>query len=159
LSFFRTSLHLKTAIFIAVFEPDSDNTRSGSVRSAPGQSSAHWFGQESSMPVWNIGTVADEPTVSLLQWRILETEDGSRHFVGADERDLTGRVSTAIVLLDRVTLRGETESGRIYQLVGGSGLSSNADYVWHRWCSVNNVKAYADVTQQFVAEVPNDKPA
>lgn len=111
------------------------------------------------MPVWNIGTVADEPTVSLLQWRILETEDGSRHFVGADERDLTGRVSTAIVLLDRATLRGETESGRIYQLVGGSGRSNNADYVWHRWCKVNNVKAYADVTQQFVAEVPNDKPA
>lgn len=103
------------------------------------------------MPIWKIGSVAEAPSVSLLQWRILETDDGTRHFVGSDKRDFTGRVSSAIQQFDPGNLRGETQSGRIYQLVGGAGYSDNGDYVWKNWCRVNDVKSYTDVTEQLLA--------
>ncbi|AXF24130.1 hypothetical protein CUJ89_27765 [Burkholderia pyrrocinia] len=65
----------------------------------------------------------DEPGVSLLQWSMLENDGGTRHFVGADERDFTGRVSSEVVTFDRLTLRGQTQSGRIYQLIGLSDFN------------------------------------
>ncbi|OBR53158.1 hypothetical protein [Paraburkholderia tropica] len=110
------------------------------------------------MPIWQIGPVADAPTVSLLEWRILKTNDGTRHFVGSDNRDMTGRVSSAITLFDGTLLRGETQSGRVYQLLGVAGYSSNGDYVWHNWCKVNDVKSYTDVTQLLLAGVSDDSP-
>jgi hypothetical protein len=102
------------------------------------------------MPIWKIAPVNDEPGVSLLQWSILETNDGTRHFVGADERDSTGRVSSQVVMFDRLTLRGQTQSGRVYQLIGQPGWSSNAEYVWKHWCQVNSVASYTDVTKQLL---------
>ncbi|RQV33554.1 hypothetical protein DF027_28605 [Burkholderia cenocepacia] len=110
------------------------------------------------MPIWTIASVTDEPEVSLTRWRILETEDGARHFVGADERDHTGRVSSRIVAFDRHTLRGKTCSGRIYQLIGAAGWSSNADYVWQRWCEVNSVASHSDVTKQLLVGAADDNP-
>lgn len=81
------------------------------------------------MPIWTLASVTAEPEVALSRWRILETTEGTRHFVGADERDHTGRVSSAIVLFDCRSLRGETQSGRIYHLIGEAGWSNDADYV------------------------------
>ncbi|WP_080431611.1 hypothetical protein [Burkholderia ubonensis] len=108
------------------------------------------------MALWKIGPVAVEPEVSIARWRVLEIDDGTRHFVGADERDFSGRVSSAIVAFDYETLRGKTRSGRAYQLVGNPGRSDNADYVWQRWCEVNEVKSFSDVTAQFFAGVADD---
>jgi hypothetical protein len=108
------------------------------------------------MPIWNIASVNDEPGVSLIQWSILETDDGTRHFVGADQRDSTGRVSSQVVTFDRCTLRGQTQSGRVYQLIGQPGWSSNAEYVWTRWCEINEVKSFSDVTAHLVAGEADD---
>ncbi|ABO53188.1 hypothetical protein KTE13_20345 [Burkholderia multivorans] len=103
------------------------------------------------MPLWNTAPVASQPEVSIASWRVLEIDAGTRHFVGTDERDLSGRVSSAIIEFDHTTLRGRTLSGRIYQLVGKPGQSANADYVWQSWCSVNEVKSFSDVTKQLIA--------
>ncbi|RQX90803.1 hypothetical protein [Burkholderia stagnalis] len=108
------------------------------------------------MALWNFGPVAAEPEVSIARWRVLEIDDGTRHFVGADERDFSGRVSSAIVAFDCETLRGKTLSGRTYQLVGNPGRSDNGDYVWQRWCELNEVKSFSDVTAQFLAGVADD---
>lgn len=108
------------------------------------------------MALWSIASVAAEPEVSLARWRVLEIEDGTRHFVGADERDFSGRVSSAIVAFDQETLRGRTLSGRVYQLIGNPGRSDNADYVWQRWCEVNDVKSFSDVTGQLLGGVADD---
>lgn len=108
------------------------------------------------MPIWTLASVTDEPAVSLSQWRILETAEGTRHFVGADVRDRTGRVSSTIVMFDCQSLRGETQSGRIYQLIGEAGWSSNADYVWGRWCKANSVASYTDVTRQLILGAEDD---
>ncbi|KVK93974.1 hypothetical protein WJ47_00160 [Burkholderia ubonensis] len=108
------------------------------------------------MPIWRIAPVIDEPEVSLSRWKILETADGIRHFVGADSRDRTGRVSSEVVTFDPRSLRGETRSGRIYQLIGEPGRSDNADYVWKRWCELNSVTAFVDVTKQLLIGAEDD---
>ena len=108
------------------------------------------------MALWSIGSLASEPEVAIANWRVLEIDAGTRHFVGADERDFSGRVSSSIVAFDRETLRGQTLSGRIYQLVGNPGRSDNADYVWQRWCEVNEVRSFSDVTAQLLRGVADD---
>ncbi len=108
------------------------------------------------MALWRIGPVAAEPEVSIVSWRVLEIDGGTRHFVGADKRDLSGRVSSPIVAFDHHTLRGKTQSGRVYQLVGKPGRSDNADYVWQRWCEGVEVKSVSDVTHEFLVGVVDD---
>lgn len=108
------------------------------------------------MAVWSVASVATEPKISIARWRVIEIIDGTRHFVGVDERDLSGRVSSAIVAFDHENLCGQTLSGRVYQLVGNPGRSENADYVWHRWCEVNEVKSFSDVTAQIFGGVADD---
>ncbi|MBC8745337.1 MULTISPECIES: hypothetical protein [Paraburkholderia] len=110
------------------------------------------------MALWSIACVAAEPEVSIARWRVLEINEGTRHFVGVDERDLSGRVSSSIVAFDHENLRGQTLSGRVYQLVGNPGRSGNADYVWQRWCEVNEVKSFSDVTVQLLGGVADDNP-
>lgn len=111
------------------------------------------------MPIWNLPSTSEVPEVTLSQWCILETDDGNRHFVGTDVLDMTGRVSSAVVAFDRVTLQGKTRSGRVYQLVGKEGWSSDAAYVWKRWCAVNEVKSFTDVTAYLLNGANDDNPA
>ncbi|AOI60671.1 hypothetical protein [Burkholderia diffusa] len=102
------------------------------------------------MPIWRLPSADEAPDVTLSSWRIFEIDAGTRHFVGADTLDFSGRVSSAITVFDRVTLRGQTQSGRVYQLVGRDGWSLDAEYVWKRWCALNDVKSYSDVTLQLL---------
>ncbi|WP_185642720.1 hypothetical protein [Burkholderia sp. Bp9140] len=108
------------------------------------------------MPIWRLPSVEEVPDVSISSWRIFEIDAGTRHFVGADTLDFTGRVSSAITIFDPVTLRGQTRSGRVYQLVGKDGWSIDAEYVWKRWCDVNEVRSYSDVTSKLLAEADVD---
>lgn len=105
------------------------------------------------MPFWTFGTIAEEPEVRLVHWRVLEASyvdpdmAATRHFVGADAADRTGRVSSSIQELDAVALRGVTQSGRAYGLLGESRYDSEAEYVWNKWCRINNVATWVDVTK------------
>jgi hypothetical protein len=81
---------------------------------------------------------------------VFETEDGSRHFVGVDMFDSSGRVSSPIVTFDPVTMEGTTHTGRIYELIGPKGSSLTADYVWSRWCEIYEVSSYTDVTESLL---------
>jgi len=108
------------------------------------------------MPIWGVASVSNTGQVSLSRWRIFETEDGSRHFVSTGERDHFGRISSAVVAFDHLTLRGTTCSGRVYRLIGREGCSNNAGYVWKLWCEVNNVSSYTDVTTQLLDGAEDD---
>lgn len=108
------------------------------------------------MPVWRVADVSAEPEMSISEWEIMETQTGSRHFVGCDVHNCTGRVSTAIQEFDPTVLRGVTSSGRVYQLVGPRGCSENGRYIWERWCSVNDITSYTDVTVESFAEKRDD---
>lgn len=99
------------------------------------------------MPIWSLPPVSSEPCIRLLEWRIFEIlPQDSRHLVGLDIGDRTGRVSSAVLKFDAETLRGVTQSGRVYTLVGPAGSADDAQYVWERWCSANGVQQSTDVT-------------
>ena len=101
------------------------------------------------MPIWSLPPVSSERCIRLLEWRIFEIlPQDTRHFVGLDASDRTGRVSSAIETFDTVAWQGTTRSGRIYTLVGESGYAADAQYVWDRWCRVNGVTECIYVTDK-----------
>ncbi|KVE73709.1 hypothetical protein [Burkholderia vietnamiensis] len=108
------------------------------------------------MPIWRPCPVSERPKISLSRWRIFETSDGSRHFVGVNLLDSSGRVSSEIVDFDCVTMQGTTHTGRIYELVGEYGEASQAEYVWQRWCELYAVTSYTDVTERLLGETDDD---
>ena len=77
----------------------------------------------------------------------------TRHFVGCDHYDGSGRVSSAIASFDVLRRRASTRRGRVYELLGRSGSSSNAQYVWGLWCRINAVATFTDVTAELFASV------
>lgn len=103
------------------------------------------------MAVWEVASVEEQPSLTLLSWRVVEIEAGTRHFMGYCPENQEGRVSTAIVSFDPATGKGITVSGRVYQLLGYPGADRDADYVWHTWCRVNSVTSFVDVTDEVVS--------
>ncbi|WP_175701382.1 hypothetical protein [Burkholderia ambifaria] len=110
------------------------------------------------MPIWKPRPASELPKIPLSRWCIFETENGSRHFVGVDMFDSSGRVSSPIVTFDPVNLQGVTQSGRIYELVGKKGWSLDGEYIWKRWCELNEVTSYTDVTEHLLNGAGDDDP-
>ncbi|MGF6505768.1 helix-turn-helix domain-containing protein [Paraburkholderia sp. 32] len=91
--------------------------------------------------------------VYLEHWSIREFENGKRFFVGFSRESRDGRVSTEIVELDGVARRGRTASGRIYELVGLSGHSGDAEYVFNRVSKIiGDGGAWRNVTAELVPD-------
>ncbi len=99
------------------------------------------------MAIWICAPVTVEPDVTLEDWRIYETCNTTRHFVGVRVGRRTGRVSSAIVQFDRARLIGVTRSGRIYQLKGSPGFNEDAQYVWEKWRMSNRVCSFKDISK------------
>ncbi|AOJ94818.1 hypothetical protein WK22_17655 [Burkholderia multivorans] len=108
------------------------------------------------MPVWKPKPVSELSTIPLFRWRVFELTDGSRHFVGIDMFDRSGRVSSPITVFDAVAMRGITHTGRVYELVGKPGEALQAEYVWNRWCELYGVASYSDVTEQLLGGADDD---
>lgn len=89
--------------------------------------------------VWMGAEVKEEPQIRLIQWTIKQDQEGRGYFVGTRADDCMGRVSTPIVEFDQRTRRGRTESGRVYELLGPPGYSSNGEYVWSIYKSMNKI--------------------
>jgi hypothetical protein len=98
------------------------------------------------LPVWRTKPVSDEPEISLIEWRIFQLDDGSRHFVGARPHSLGGRISSAIVEIDCSSRTGVTRTGRRYVLLGAPGFDKDAEYTWQAWLKLNDVDSVRDVT-------------
>jgi len=99
------------------------------------------------MTIWNVATVEDQPEIFLVSWQVMETDEGTRHFVGYNLMG-EGRVSSAIQTFDRDHMVGQTRSGRVYKLKGPPGHNSDADYVWGRWRDINGINSYKVVTEE-----------
>ena len=50
---------------------------------------------------------------------------------------------------DAATGCGMTQSGRVYQLQGSSGISGDGAYTWNRWKSINSAADVVDVTAEI----------
>lgn len=103
------------------------------------------------MPIWKTLLVTDPPHLTLIWWRIFETERGERHFVGYCLENEEGCVSSAIERFDAATGRGITRSGRVYELDGPASQDLDAEYVWAVWAGLNQVQSFRDVTGEIEA--------
>lgn len=102
------------------------------------------------MSIWRTTPVESVPVLKLTKWSVFQTETGQRHFVGYNMTEGEGRVSSAIVEFDSASRRGRTSTGRIYELIGEPGFSSDAEYVKTGWLNINRVSEHFDVTEQYV---------
>lgn len=105
------------------------------------------------MPIWTTRPVDAQPSLTLVRWRIFQSDRHELHFVGYCAENYEGRVSSAIQNFDPVTQRGVTQSGRVYELFGPSGFDEDAQYVWQLWLRVHNVSSCTDVTDEVAAEL------
>jgi hypothetical protein len=101
--------------------------------------------------IWPIASISECPEITLLQWQIFEVQlpkkpNKTRHFVGYSVGGHAGQVSSPIQKFDPKTMRGVTESGRVYQLQGSPGWDANADYTWRRWKSIWGITSEVDFT-------------
>ena len=109
------------------------------------------------MAIWTIASVDAEPELAVCQWRVVEatyadaSEPTTLHFVGCCAERETGRVSTAIRVLDLEKRQGRTASGRVYELRGEPCVSREADYVWQAYADINAVASWRDVTCEVLA--------
>lgn len=103
------------------------------------------------MPIWTTIPVTEQSALTLMHWRIFETDDNERHFVGYCLENREGRVSSAIEHFDAETGRGVTEFGRVYQLRGNPGVDGDAAYVWQNWVQIFDVQSFRDVTNEVAA--------
>ncbi len=101
------------------------------------------------MPVWNTRPVAEQPSLTLRNWGVIQMPEGGRHFVGWCLESREGRVSSPILEFDPSTLKGVTSTGRVYQLQGPPGLDGDAEYVRNRWLSMYGNPTWTDVTGEI----------
>ncbi|MGF6965751.1 hypothetical protein OKW43_002779 [Paraburkholderia sp. WC7.3g] len=104
------------------------------------------------MRIWKSPPVELQPIVFLSRWQVMETDEGFRYFIGHNMETMSGRTSTCIVNFDPETRRGVTGSGRIYELVGESGVDTKANYLWAVTCAQAGTSS-TDVSSDY------DQPA
>lgn len=103
------------------------------------------------MPVWTVTPVEDQPELTLLSWQVVQLPNGDRHFAGYCTQNREGRASSFVVEMDLQRMRGLTSSGRVYELRGRPGWNSDAEYIWKRWASINEVHEWEDVSKEVWA--------
>ena len=94
-----------------------------------------------------------QPDCTLVDWRIMEAEDGACHLVGLSLETRKGRVSSAIALFDPLRRLVVTSSGRLYAIEGPPGTEWVAERVWAVWAKANGVPEYRDRTSHFCVEI------
>jgi ATP-dependent Lon protease len=107
-----------------------------------------------SMPIYASAPVSEEPEASIVDWSVREVQcsynsERTQHLVGFVALRGSGRVTTAIQVFDRETMRIKTHSGRIYHLEGRPGCNADAEYVWAYWKELNGAREEVDVTDHY----------
>lgn len=95
--------------------------------------------------VWIATPITQTPSIELSCWSVWAI-GGKYYFVGYNETEGEGRVSSAIRGFDPKTLRGVTDSGRIYQLLGEPGHDPDGMYIWQIMLQSSRISAAEDVT-------------
>ncbi|WP_448170639.1 hypothetical protein [Rhizobacter fulvus] len=101
--------------------------------------------------VWKVANVTQQPSLTLVEWQVLELPNGNRHFSGWAVENREGRASSVIRTFDASLMKGVTASGRVYQLKGPPGEHSDAIYVWEKWARINSAQSWTDVSVEVWA--------
>ena len=97
--------------------------------------------------IWRATPISETPEIVLSRWVVKELPNGDRHFVGYNETEQEGRVSSRIVEFDKESMKGRTRSGRVYHLVGPPSIDSEGAFVWLFWRQNNRVSGEIDITE------------
>ena len=99
-----------------------------------------------------IASVSVQPIAVMTHWRLFQVlRSGgrrSRHLVGRANDE--GRVSSALVHIDILSMSATSESGRIYTLRGLTGFEPDAEYVWSVWLLGTRSSCSKDVTRALI---------
>lgn len=98
--------------------------------------------------VWRVASVSQQPSLTLVRWKIFQLANDERHFCGWAVQNREGRASTAIQAFDVSSMRGQTASGRVYQLYGPPGEDSEGLHVWNTWARINSAESWTDVSRE-----------
>jgi hypothetical protein len=101
------------------------------------------------MPRRASGSIDAQRKVWLMSWRVLQTDSGTRHFVGYSVEDRIGRVSTPISSYDPNTRIGKASNGGVYKLLGPPGVDAEAMYVWRQFARVWRFTEAMDVSPEY----------
>ncbi|AVK72178.1 hypothetical protein BJN34_0025 [Cupriavidus necator] len=101
------------------------------------------------MSVYSVAPVSEHPQLTLERWRVYETANGERHFVGYCVETHEGRVTTSILSFDICAQIGMTASGRRYQLSGWPCFDGDAELVWSHLAS-QGVSKTKDVSLEYL---------
>jgi len=106
--------------------------------------------------IWSQPPVAIEPEKWLTRWQIYKAisskypmSNFGYHFVGFDESGRHGAVSSKLEQFDPHKMRGISQSGRVYQLLGEPGVDPDAQYTLEGWSQRNQV-VMQDATKEFI---------
>ena len=112
--------------------------------------------------IWLVPGVDEQPEVTLTNWRVMRLTDREEpatstvYLVGRLVPEWEGRVSSAVLYIDRETMRARTASGRLYELSGSSGFDDDGMYVWNRM--LRGRKGLAAVTCDDITDDPAKWP-
>lgn len=112
------------------------------------------------MSIWGTFDIDTQPELTIVRWRVIETDLNERHLVGYVLENSEGRVSSALEEIDSKKRIVTTRSGRVYELSGPPGFDADGQHVWQRWKRINDVKSEQDVTQEVWAQLSSgtDEP-
>ena len=106
--------------------------------------------------IWAQPNVEEVPEQILDSWLIVKVvkaiaheEVFGFHLVGRDVNERNGAVSSKLINFDPRMMRGKTNSGRVYQLIGRPGTDADAAYVLSNWCQINQVEIM-EATNEFL---------
>lgn len=105
--------------------------------------------------VWRPASIQQEPMTRLTNWMVMKVlaQDEcpeSIHFIGWAGYE--GRVCSAVQEFDKSTMKGRTQSGRIYELVGPPGCNRDALHVWGFWIQNYGNPPWEEVTGEYYDE-------
>jgi ATP-dependent Lon protease len=104
--------------------------------------------------IYSVGVEA-ATDAKIMQWIVYEVTgwlgnpEKTRHLSGYMGFQYGGRASTPIMSYDHNTRTATTASGRKYLLMGGSGHSRDAEYVWNHFAATNGLKDVTDVSAEY----------
>lgn len=107
------------------------------------------------MSTYRPAPASEVPLVNLSRWRVKKITSSLKRLgtaivlVGTDEATGDGRVSSQVKKFDPKTRQAITSTGRVYQLVGPSGMTLDAAYVFGVWCKKWRVTADVDITARY----------
>lgn len=113
------------------------------------------------MTIWRTQSTSEQPSLTLVRWSVREIQDAkgtARVLVGFCVENREGRTSSELASIDHDTLVCTTATGRSYRLQGAPALDSDAEYVFERWCAINQVTSAVNVTTEVWGRHLKSKP-